>query len=194
MKMEENILKKVDEYEYKKGISYATVDSKYYKKINIAFIIVFAYNTIVNLLFVLGYFMFDNPKKSISKGSFYTVFVLAIILVGAFCLTFVKKYIWPYIVSMALTLFSCTGICITTAKCLKGDAHLFTARFYYAHLVPLVIFVGLMLWLGIIALRAYYRKSKTYKLILENIYMQYKNSDGEVNLTEKEWNEILKKI
>ena len=67
-------------------------------------------------------------------------------------------------------------------------------KFYYAHLAPLCIVVICTFALAYIALRAHLKTRKTYNKILENLYSAHGKVDESRNITEEEWDEIIKDL
>ena len=192
MKMYENILAKVRLYEEKRGINYAKIDGKVYKGIKVLYIISLLYTFGVNLLFVLGCLVSETIFAAL-ENSVYTVMALSIALILAWITIRFKKYILTHIIAFALNIFSCVMLNITFGNLLKDVIGL-KAKFYYCHLVPLCIVAICSTVLTVIAVKAIINTQKNYKKVIENLYNANKEAEEVNNVSEEEWDEILKGI
>jgi hypothetical protein len=190
MKMYDNILQKVNLYEEKRGIVYAKTDGKLYKTIKAFYVLAFVYTMFMNLVFILGVTL-DSARFEVLANPFYTVVALTVGLIAALVIVGFKKYLWAHIVSFALNLLSTVGLTVTFAKLLE-DVIGYKTSFYWRHLAPLAIILLLSLWMTIIAIKAIVKLKKTYKKIEENLYADY-SAESE-NLTDEEWDDVLKNI
>ncbi len=191
MKMYDNILEKVAQYEEKRGIVYAKTDGNLYKGLKVFYVLLFIYTMVMNLFFLLGAALSETVYSNL-KNSVYTVLGLSITLIISFVLMRFKNTIWANIISLALNVLSCVGLAITFGVLLQ-DVIGFKTSFYWRHLAPLCLMVIVDIALAVIALRAIFKTQKTYKKIVENIYTTHTTSEDTV-LSDEEWEEVLKSI
>ncbi len=192
MKMYENILKKVEIYEEKRGISYTKPGGKLYKYVNVIYWLAFIYTMAMNVLFSLGIAISDTQFHYL-KNSLYTVLGLCVGLILARVLTLFKKSIVSA-VSSVINALSCAGLVLAFAPLMENVAGGYKGAFYWRHFAPLCIVLLVNLGLNIIVIRANVKTRKTYKKIVDNIYSTYHTNIADGELDEKEWDEVLKNI
>ncbi len=190
MKIYDNIMQRIPQYEEKRGIKYAKTDGRLYKTINVFYIIALVYTSVMNLLCVLGIYMFMWDYTN-AKNTFYTVLCLTLALIAAYILTAFKKHILPMLCSFVLTALSYVGLVISLARSLENEIGGYKASFYWRHFVPLCLVLVFNIIAAFIAVRANIKQKNIYKKLVENIYESNKNDDGE-NIAESDWDEILK--
>ena len=193
MKMYDNILRKVDEYEYKRGITYAKPEGKLYKYTKVLYVLVFIYAMLMNLFFVLGISMSDTLKQQM-EAPLYSVLILMVVLIGSIILTKFKQKIIPAIASFVLNALSCTGLILVFAPLMERPEGGFKAPFFWRHLIPLCVLFLLNLIINVILIRAGLKKRKTYKKIVDNAYAMHHTSIEDGSLDEDKWEEVLKNI
>ena len=166
MKMYDSVLRRVKILEEKNGIKYTTTDSKLYKGLKLAFIILFSYAMLIKSFYFLGAVIASQLKLQIITPAVCT----ALIITG-FVLVLCKQHIIGtsiITVSCAVLIFTFGGMLIDsyTEKLLL--------KFYWAHLIPLLLLVILSVWMKVIALIAKVRLERMYNRIVENIYNVYR--------------------
>ncbi len=192
MKMYDNILQKVAQYEEKRGIVYAKTDGKLYKTLKVLYVLIFCYTMVMNTFFLLGTSLSETVFNAL-KNSIYTVIGLSVSLIASLVIMRFKNKIWANIVSLVLNVLSCTGLCFTFGVLLQ-DVIGFKVSFYWRHLAPLCLMVALSVALFIVAIKAILKTQKNYKKIVDNIYTSHSVSAEDSNFTAEEWDEILKNI
>lgn len=191
MKMQENILKKVYEYEYKRGICYEKPDGSLYKGFRVLYILAFAFTLIINLIILLGDVRFKS--LTFSKTMQASIIVCTLCLIGTFVLILLNKKMWAHIVFLATNVLVSVALCFVFQKVLRDEVGVLLSKFFYCHVVPLSLLVIFAVVLSIIAIRAEVKVRKLYNRIVEELYIQnftIENSD----LSEKEWNALLKNL
>ncbi len=192
MKMYENVLEKVHAYESKKNIVYATVDSPSYRRIKALYFLALIFTLGVNLILIYGHFAFET--LSIDNNVIYTVITLSVLLIVATVVLHFKKHLWTHFTALLLNAASATGILLSLSNILVDEVGDLVGKFYYAHLAPLCLVFICTLVLTVIAVRAHLKIRKTYNKILENLYSAYGKVEDDRNITEEEWDEIIKDL
>lgn len=187
-----NILQKVASYEEKRGIKYAKTDGKLYKVLKIIFIVAFAYVEMMNLFFVIGS-VSSSTYYDYLKNSAFNVLFLSVMLIFSIATLYFKKYLLANVFFWLFNAVPSMGLAFEFGRLLE-DAVGFKVSFYWRHLIPICLMVGLSFWMAFIAIRANLKVKKTYKKIVENTYNANRLSEDNENLSEEEWNEILKNI
>ncbi len=191
MKMQKNILEKVRNYEYKRGISYEKVDGNVYKRLRICYYIAAAYTVFVNLLVVFGDVLFKTIE--IYQPMQNKVAILTAVLVISIVLVTIFKKVWSHIALGVCNIGCSVWFCIIYSEVLRDEVDVLLDIFYYRHLVPLCILSLLAIGLVFIAIRAAVKTRSVYKRIEEELYKKNFNIE-EGNLSESEWNALLKEI
>ena len=192
MKMYDNVLEKVRAYENKKDIVYATVESPSYRRIKVLYFLALIFTLGVNLILAYGHFKFETV--SIDENVMYTILTLSGLLIVSTVIIHFKKYLWTHFTALVLNALSAVGILLSLSKVLVDEVGDLVGKFYYAHLAPLCIIFICTLALTIIAVRAHLRTRKTYNKILENLYSAHGKVDESRNITEEEWDSIIKDL
>ena len=188
MKMQESVLRRVRAVEEKNGIKYAKTDGRLYKTLRVFYIILFAYTTAVNLLYIAGmtyvYLGTDNFKNVVN--SIVTVSICTALIAVGFVLSFFRFKLAAGIISIVPEIFLIPvfGIALSDSLGFLG----FKASFYWRHFAPLALLVILMIFTTVIAVRARIKTEKQYTSF-ENV----SNRLNEINLDEDE-NSIKEKV
>lgn len=192
MKMYDNVLEKVKLYEEKRGIVYATTDGRLYKGLKGLYVLAFVYTMVMNFFFIMGNVLSETRFENF-KNSVYTVGALSLVLIVALVALRFKKHIVANAAAFVLNAFGSAALVLTFAKLLE-DVLGYKASFYWRHLVPLCILVFLSLCLTIIAVRAILKTQKSYKKVVENLYLSHQTAAENTGLSDEEWDEVLKNI
>ncbi len=191
MKYYENIMKKVPEYEYKRGIQYTKPDDTFFKRFRIFYAIVLIFCLGINTMVISGIYMY-KWDYAYGKSVFYSVLACSIMLIAAFVLTFFKNKVYISVLSSVINILSAVGLIITLLKPLADEVGGYQSSFYWLHLIPLCILVLCGIVLTAITIRADIKKKKTYKKIVENLYNQHRKSIQDGVMVDSDWEEFLK--
>lgn len=189
MKMYENVLKKVEIYEEKWGITYAKPDGKLYKYTKVLYILAFIYAMVMNLLFVLGAWLSEAQAKFI-----YTVSGFSVALIVALVLTAYKKSVIAALCSFLVNALACVGLVLTFAPIMESVTGGYIGSFYWRHFIPICLLLILNAFINIIVIRSNLKTRKIYKKIINNAYNANHTSIEEDDLGAEQWDEILKSI
>ena len=187
MKMYDSVLQRVRMLEEKNGIKYATTESKLYKGIKVVFIILFSYAMLMKCFYLLGAVVASQLKLPVITPAVGTLLIIA-----GFVLVLLKQHIIGTVIttaSSAVLIFTFGGMLIDTYT------EKLVLKFYWAHLIPLLLLVIFSAWLTVIAVRARLKLKHMYNRVVENIYNAYKINiaDGEA-VEEEKWEEFLEKF
>ncbi len=191
MKYYDNIMKKVPDYEYKRGIDYAKPNGPGYKKIKILYTIVLIFCFFINLLVTLGTYMYKWNYDN-GKSVFFKVLGFGIGLIIAYVLTFFKKNVIFNISSFGLNVISAVGLVLSVATPLAKVDGGYKPTFYWLHLIPLCLVVLISFFLTFIAVKAALKKKASYKAIVLDIYNKYQESVNAGEASESDFEEVLK--
>ncbi len=194
MKKYESILKRVEQVEFKLGVSYAKTDGKLYKTMWIFNLLAVIYLTLINTLVILSSVMNVSAgnKAVFSNQTLILIALLTIIeIVGV---VFTKKSL--KIIGSGLALIPIPYFLFVFIKSCYGYGQgLFNIKtiFYTRHLPSIVIITIASAIMLFIALRHRIRTNKSYKRIITNLYDNYKNehkSEG-LDISDEEWEEFI---
>ena len=189
MKMQESILRRVRAVEEKNGIKYAKTDGRLYKTLRVFYIILFAYTTAVNLLYIVGmtyvYLGTDNFKNVVN--SIVTVSICTALIAVGFVLSFFRFKLAAGIISIVPEIFLIPvfGIALSDSLGFLG----FKASFYWRHFAPLELLVILMIFTTVIAVRARIKTEKQYKKVTDNLYKLYRQNGNDIS--DEQWEQFL---
>ena len=189
MKMQESILRRVRAVEEKNGIKYAKTDGRLYKTLRVFYIILFAYTTAVNLLYIAGmtyvYLGTDNFKNVVN--SIVTVSICTALIAVGFVLSFFRFKLAAGIISIVPEIFLIPvfGIALSDSLGFLG----FKASFYWRHFAPLALLVILMIFTTVIAVRAGIKTEKQYKKVTDNLYKLYRQNGNDIS--DEQWEQFL---
>lgn len=187
MKMYDSVLQRVKMIEEKNGIKYATTDGKLYKGVKIVFIILFSYAMMMKSFYLLGAVIASQLKLPL-----ITPVVGTTLIIAGFVLLLLKQHI----IGTAITTASSAVLIFTFGRMLIDSyTEKLVLKFYWAHLIPLLLLVIFSVWLTVIAVRARLKLKHMYNRVVENIYNAYKINiaDGEA-VEEEKWEEFLEKF
>ena len=177
MKIDSETVSKVERYEYKRGIKYAKVDGKLFNSLKVLYTITFAYNNLINLLFILGWLLMSGTEsfKYITE-SLYIIIGCTVINVIGFIFICTKIKIAGIITSIIPLGFSL----LTFARLLEDATIRFGYKisFYWRHLAPITLMSFFLIFMLIIIIREKVKFKSTLKKIEEIIYNET------VNITE----------
>lgn len=179
MKMYKGIADKVRLVERKNGIVYMDTDSVTYKVFKWIYILAFAFSLVINSIYILGATWENLP--------FVTPLICTIGLIAGLVFLCLKKHI----ISAILTLPSAVMIMLFFPHSLTYS-NILNPKYYWAHLVPMIVLCLSILICGFIAVRANCKFKKTYEKVVDNLYNNYKiDLIGGEDIPEDKWEEFL---
>ena len=186
MKMNETILAQVKRSEEKYNIRYAKKDGALYGGFRTAYLVSYIYAAVFAAFVILG--IWFNDEISTNLNTVYTIGAfLALGLLGAVFNGF-RIPLGTAVCALPVSVW--TVICF--GKLLIDPAGLLglNGKFYWAHLLPILVMCISAAAMLIIDLRARYILKKGYEKISERLYAEY--SAHAESLSEEEWEEFLK--
>lgn len=192
MKKNQSIINRVEQYEFKRGISYIKSNGKFFVTLKIFLSIFFAWAITMNLLTVLSWSIRINTDsfKYISDA-FYTMVIFTAISILGFILCFTKFKTIGLFTSICSSIFTI----IVYAPLLEDATQTFGYKtiFYTRHLIPHAMIVCMALIMIFVILVEFYKFSATYKKIEKNLYEEFINKKETEALT-LTWDEYLESI
>jgi len=196
MKKYDSILKRVEEFEYKMGVTYAKVDGKLFKGLSIFNLLAVIYLVGVNALATVAFlFTKANSAKGITVVSNQQlIFILLFTLMEIVSVVFLfKKLKITGAVLGIIPIPYLTYIFIRLCEGYESGFFGVNIVFYYRHLPSLAIITLCCVIMFIIALRQRIITKRTYNRIFTNIYTNYSNEkkkDG-LEVSDDEWEEFI---
>ncbi len=184
--MNETILKYTLKSEEKYNLRYAKKEGALYGGFRVAYLVSYIYAAVFAAFVVLG--IWFNGEIEYNLNSVYTIGSFLVLgLMGAVFNGF-KISLGTALCSLPVSVW--TVICF--GKLLLDPAGFlgFNGKFYWAHLLPILVMVVSATVMLIIDLRARHILKKGYDKISERLYAEY--SAHAENLSEEEWEEFLK--
>lgn len=196
MKMYDNILNRVRAMEEKNGVKYAKSDGKLYKTLKVFYVLAVIYTICMNFLYASGILLLYAGKDDFKyqKPYFYTVVACTLLLLISLVVMRFKKYLWVNIATGVANLAAAVFLIPTFARLMEDTLGLwgYQYSFYWRHFVPLLLVIILNIWLTAVAVRAILKTNAAYKKVVNNIYMANNISLEDNNISEEQWEELLK--
>ena len=172
MKRNPLILSRVEQYEYKKGITYTKTDGKLFCTLKIFLSIFFAWAIIMNLLSVLSWGMrIGHDSFNSVSNAFYTSLFCSILSILGYVLIFTKIKIIGTAVSIITSIFT-----IITYAPLLEDATTklgYKTIYFTRHFIPHAMIILLSVAILVIIITEFYKFNSTYKKIEKNLYDEF---------------------
>ncbi len=195
MKKYESILKRVEEVQYKLGISYAKTSGKLYKTSWWLCLLGVVYLFLVNTLVILSSLLNKANGQNVSFSN-QTLLLLGLSVIFAVVGIILSKNTF-HIIGSALCILPVPYLVYIFIKaCYSYGQGLFNILtiFYTRHLPSLVLITVFGLIMLFVAVREKIKVNRAYKRIITNLYINYKNgnADGISEITNEEWEDFIK--
>ena len=194
MKKYESILKRVEQVEYKLGISYAKTNGKLYKTMWVLNLLGVIYLALINSLVILSSVMNVNAGNKAVFSNQTLILIAALTVLQIVGVVFTKNSL--EITGGILNLIPIPYFMfVFIESCYGYGQGLFNLKtiFYTRHLPSVVLITIASAIMLFIALRQRIRTNKSYKRIITNLYDNYKNehkSEG-LDISDNEWEEFI---
>ncbi|MBQ0083724.1 MAG: hypothetical protein KBS52_03035 [Clostridiales bacterium] len=177
----ENLLKMVRDYQYKKSICYPKTHERIYCNLRIYYILAFAYLIIVSAILIMGLAF----TKASDKSYLINTCIASALYTAAFVLMFFKRDLIGLILNIAATFFKALPLIPT--QILNADVVDIKPAFYWEHLLPVVLlFIG-SIWMSIISTRERRLVRRDKKIVLTNLYNEHHTED----MSEEDWENFV---
>jgi len=189
MKINDEIVKRVKQYEEKRGLRYAKTDGKLFSSLKVIYILLFSYTMAINLLFIMGWALMSGTGSfKYIVDSLYTI--IACTVVTIFGLIFICTKLKIY--GTLLSIFPLVLSVLTFARLLEDGTVRFGYKisFYWRHLGPITIMLLLLIFMSVIFIREKIKFNKNYKKVINVIYEEYMSIPKEEQTVS--WEEYLK--
>ena len=183
MEKYDSIVKRVDEIEYKYGISYAAPDGRLFKGLLRGFTLLFAYTMAIHLIILLGYI-----GSGQGVGMLVSLILINAAMIAGFVFLRTKLKIAGMAASFAAAVYAIVYFAPFFAD-ISGFAG-YRLSYYWRHFIPLALMAAFLIGMFIIALRYRLIKRYAYNKLVENLYAEYHAKWND--LTDEEWNYFLK--
>ncbi len=117
--------------------------------------------------------------------------ICAVLLILGFVFNRVRLYIAGGIITVSASVYSIFYFMHNLTD--SGGVVGLSAKFYWRHLIPLLIIIIAITWLTVLAVRAKVKLGRQYKKVTENLFNMYnvELKSGEF-LSDEQWDEFLK--
>lgn len=192
MKKNQIIMNRVEQYEYKKGISYLKTDGKFYLTLKVLISIFFAWAISMNMLAVLSWgIRIGNESFKHVANEFFTLLSFGVLSIIGFVLIFTKLKAAGLIVSIVTSIFTI----ITYAPLLQDGTVIlgYKTIYFTRHFIPYAMVTILAMLMFVVVLIEYFKYNKNYKRIEKNLNTEYSLMRENENL-DITWEEYLNTI
>lgn len=181
MKTNQEILNRVEQYKYKRGIQFADKNGKLYGAMKICSLLSFIYFMIFNGLFILAQTMMvalGQNKFTDIKSSFIPITVCTVIIIAAYILSRTRlsfigsvAIIPPLVIN--LLVFTRTVANASNSKNVEDISNYILDMppfYYYRHVIPTALLIIFFAVMAGIEIYAYIKNSKLYNHLAEGGY------------------------
>lgn len=181
MKLKPNILKLVDDYQYKKAICYPKTNERIYCNLRGYYIAGFIYQAIFMFLLTFG-----QIKTGYLDGN--NIFTASLISFGFYTLAFLLMFFKWDCISLPLNIVGTVFLWPIMKEVLfiSGVFHI-KGTFYFKHLIPLVLILIPSIWMCIVSTRERYLINRDYKVVMDKLYKQHRTEE----MTDEEWESFV---
>jgi len=185
MKMNETILAQVKRSEEKYNIRYAKKDGALYGGFRTAYLVSYIYAAVFAAFVILG--IWFNEEIFTNLNTVYTIGAFLVLGLGGVVLGGFKISLGTALCSIPVSVWAviCFGKLLIDPAGLLG----LNGKFYWAHLLPILVMCVSAAAMLIIDLRAKHLLKKGYEKISNRLYAEY--SAHAENLSAEEWEEFL---
>lgn len=183
--MNETILAQVKRSEEKYNIRYAKKDGALYGGFRTAYLVSYIYAAVFAAFVILG--IWFNEEIFTNLNTVYTIGAFLVLGLGGAVFGGFKNSLGTALCSIPVSVWAviCFGKLLIDPAGLLG----LNGKFYWAHLLPILVMCVSAAVMLIIDLRARYILKKGYEKISERLYDEY--SAHAENLSEEEWEQFL---
>ena len=192
MKYYDGVMQRVKKIEEKNAIFYARPDGKLYNAFKFMYILFFAYGAFNILAFILGIYIKYKDFLSDFAVDILTPTVSLVLMLAGFVLLLKKVHI----AGAALNTVPAVLMIFFFREKLLDEFTIDSVhpKYYWRHLVPMLLVILCCVWMGVIAVRAHLKFKSQYTRVTENLYNLYKiNAAGGEDVSEEQWEEFLER-
>ncbi len=186
MKFEANILQKVRDIEYKRGITYQRVEGRAYKTSKLLYVSALSFTLAIHFILAV-WFLIAGSRAGDNSNLIILASVSGALLVLGLIFSNIKLYLPCFIINLTTSLL----LIVSYARIFEVIRFMeYGAKFYWCHLLPLSIIIICNIIMLCIALNEKRRTKQMYNKVLNGLYEKYKKLSDEVS--NEEWQDFLK--
>ncbi len=182
MKYKANILRAVEDYQYRKAVCYPKTSERIYCNLKGFSIFAFIYQIIFSVLVMLGlvFVQTDAPRVLLQN-----TIISQLLFIAAFILMFFKLNLISLILNLLGGVFKI--IPLIPLLILNAGALDIEPAFYWQHALPLLLILICSVWMCIISTREKHLIRRDYKAVLRKLY----DTHYIEGMTDEEWEDFL---
>lgn len=188
MKKNENILKYLEKYKYKYGISYAEENGKLAKFFSVAVSVLWVYSFFTSVLSILSFslnFKVGTLEYTDFDSAFITTIVCAVVMIAAAAL-----FVCNFKVAGCITAVITQPFTVLAYENISKYGTGYLAGFYWKYLIPAILITVFSALLLTVIIRARVKTNRLYNNLIDGLYKKYGTKDGQ-KLTDSEWEDFL---
>lgn len=182
MKYKNNILRAVEDYQYRKAICYPKTNERIYCNLKGFYIFSFIYQIIFSFLVILGLVFVQTEAPRVLLQN---TLISQLLFIAAFILMFFRLNLISLILNIIGGIFKILPL--IPLLILNSGALDIEPAFYWQHAIPLILIFVCSVWMCIISTREKYLIRRDYKVVLGKIYAAH-YVEG---MTDEEWDNFL---
>lgn len=174
-------MKLTEEYQYKRGITFARTDGRIYGNLKIAAVVFYVYQMVFSVMLLLGLILVANSLPVHIQNTIISM----VLYTAALVLMFFKANLLGLLLNIVATVFK--ALPLIPMQILNSGVVDIVPSFYWQHLIPVVLVLIVSVSMCVISTREKYLIRRDYKVVLGKLYAKYHNED----MTEAEWEEFV---
>lgn len=182
MKYKDNILRAVEDYQYRKAICYPKTTERIYCNLKGFYIFSFIYQIIFSVLVMLGLIFVQTEAPRVLLQN---TIISQVLFVAAFILMFFKLNLVSLILNILGGVFKILPL--IPLLILNAGVVDIEPAFYWQHALPLLLILICSIWMCIISTREKLLIKRDYKVVLGKIY----DTHYVEGMTDEEWEGFL---
>lgn len=190
MKYNENDIKRIREFEKRRGIKYATTDGKLYKRLIIIGFIAWLYMMFMILAYLLGSMLITEKGKLWDAGyiTVFSAFIITLLTPLAYAFRFKLIALITNIITIPILAISFIRISLVDGSISSPGSEItefdsgflgLKKMFFWRHGIPMLTVVAIFVWLCIIVIIERKKLKFTYDRIENNEYKPQILTDDE---------------
>lgn len=177
----ENLMKIVRDYQYRKSICYPKTHERIYCNLRIYYILAFAYLMVMDIILILG-LIFTKASES---SYLVNTIISSVLFLIAFILMFFKLDIYGLVLNIIASVYK--FLPLYQMQILNAGVVDIKTAFYWEHLLPLVLlFIG-SIWMSLISTKERILIRRDKKVVLKNLYNEFHTED----MSDDDWEKFL---
>ena len=197
MKIYRAVIKKVEETNYKKGITRIDTNSSFYKTGKVLYYIAFAWFMFFQTSYLFSntaaFLFFKKAAENIHESLYITSLIVFFMMIAGFVFIKLKQHVVAFVLNTAAAILQMSALHKNEMVSLAWLEHGFLSnKYFWFHYAPAILIILFALIIGIVGVKSYIEFKRDYKVAMNSMYTAY--LEEHPNTSDIEWQEYLEKL